>query len=221
METMSVPVPTTSLVASGLYYSVVPEDERSIYEHAAGVTGLNEEICLLRVKIAYIVRNDPSNIKLLLRAIAVFERLTKTDHALFHRQDNHDGSASVPTNSSPITRVDKPSARRPFARPRQEPPARVLPDPSPHSHPTADNRTDSPAGIQEGLPSMAYGSGPLGATDDMAEVGASTTAAVATGEASSNPVAPTLEQGQNQPRAAHQSRQPDRKHKKKQKHGRR
>lgn len=61
----------------GFYSGVLDETQRRDFEEATEVEGLDNEIALFRVKIKSLVRSDPENIKLLVRAVDSMARLIR------------------------------------------------------------------------------------------------------------------------------------------------
>ena len=59
------------------YHSSFNDEEQLDFKQALGVVGFKEEVALIRVKIKYILKNSPSNITLLLRAIGSLETLVR------------------------------------------------------------------------------------------------------------------------------------------------
>jgi hypothetical protein len=62
----------------GFYSKVLDEAERLDFEYASSVEGIDDEICLLRVKIKSLLRHDPENIKLIMQATSTLARLVRT-----------------------------------------------------------------------------------------------------------------------------------------------
>lgn len=62
----------------GFYAKVLDEAERLDFEYASSVEGIDDEICLLRVKIKSLLRHDPQNIKLMMQATNTLARLVRT-----------------------------------------------------------------------------------------------------------------------------------------------
>ncbi|MDD4874640.1 MAG: hypothetical protein PHE15_06690 [Dehalococcoidales bacterium] len=62
----------------GFYSLVLDADEQSDFEQAVEVFGIDEEIALLRTKIKSVLRHDPENIDLLMKAITTLSGLLKT-----------------------------------------------------------------------------------------------------------------------------------------------
>lgn len=69
-----------SLSASeeGLYPSALEEMERKLLKRAREVEGLDEEIALLRVKLALALTQEPKNTELLLKGLTVLIRAVAT-----------------------------------------------------------------------------------------------------------------------------------------------
>jgi uncharacterized protein YjcR len=70
----------------GFYSKVLDEAEQLDFELASGVEGIDDEIALLRVKIKSILKHDPENIKLIMHATNVLERLVKTRYKITKEQ---------------------------------------------------------------------------------------------------------------------------------------
>ena len=68
------------------YSRVLDEAERLDFELAAGVEGIDDEIALLRVKIKSILEHDPENVKLIMQATNVLERLIRTRYKITKEQ---------------------------------------------------------------------------------------------------------------------------------------
>lgn len=64
----------------GFYSKVLDETEKSDFEIAIGVEGIDEEIALLRVKIKSLLEHDPENIKLVMQATNTLVRLIRTKY---------------------------------------------------------------------------------------------------------------------------------------------
>jgi len=62
----------------GFYSKVLDAEEKRDYEEARNIQGLDEEIALLRAKIASIMRHDGQNFKLLMIALATMCKLVAT-----------------------------------------------------------------------------------------------------------------------------------------------
>jgi len=71
----------------GFYSQVLDEAEQLELEVAHGISGIDEEIALLRVKIRSLVENDPDNIRLIMEASNTLARLLRTKYSL----DKHQG----------------------------------------------------------------------------------------------------------------------------------
>ncbi len=94
------PIPTEEEVKqNGFYYYFLPERERVLYKSARKTEGLREEIAAIRMKIADLQVNDPTNVPVFLRAIALLERLVKTHYLYFAREP--EGQTQIPTNQMP------------------------------------------------------------------------------------------------------------------------
>ena len=62
----------------GFYSKVLDETEQLDFEIATSVEGIDDEIALLRVKIKSLLTHDPENIKLIMQATNILERLIRT-----------------------------------------------------------------------------------------------------------------------------------------------
>jgi hypothetical protein len=90
--------------ATALYLSSLSDDLRADFQTALQATGLEGEIALLRVHIMKLNQREPDNIKLILRAVHMIERLVKCglqiDQQNAHN-DNYNPAAHPPTAVSP------------------------------------------------------------------------------------------------------------------------
>src|ERR1035437_8913964 len=66
----------------GFYSDVLDENQLQDLEQLDEVEGLDDEIALLRVKIKSLVRKDPDNIALIVRAVESMGRLLKIKYNL-------------------------------------------------------------------------------------------------------------------------------------------
>jgi hypothetical protein len=73
---------------NGLFYFVLSEQERVFLDMVRNSDGLQEFIDLLEAKILYIQFVYPANLGLLFRAIALLERLQKSQRQIFKKDDN-------------------------------------------------------------------------------------------------------------------------------------
>ena len=71
----------------GLYYWVLSPQERIFYAMARECEGLEAEIQLLQAKLQYIQFCFPDNLPLLFRAMALLERLQKTQKVIFKKDE--------------------------------------------------------------------------------------------------------------------------------------
>ena len=71
----------------GLYYWVLSPQERVFYAMARECEGLQAEIQLLQAKLQYIQFCFPDNLPLLSRAMALLERLQKTQKVIFKKDE--------------------------------------------------------------------------------------------------------------------------------------
>jgi hypothetical protein len=77
--------PTESEKKACFYFSAFTEDEKLEYDRARESEGLDDEIILLKVKIKSLVKREPENISLLIRALTCLDRLSKTNKKVFKR----------------------------------------------------------------------------------------------------------------------------------------
>jgi hypothetical protein len=83
----SIPKRRRSPEKAGYYAQVLDEAERLDYEQAAGVSGIDDEIALLRVEIKKaIAGGDVSNLRLLVNATNALERLIRTRYQITREQ---------------------------------------------------------------------------------------------------------------------------------------
>jgi hypothetical protein len=90
--------------ATALYLSSLSDDLRADFQAALQATGLEGEIALLRVHIKKLNQREPDNIKLILRAVHMIERLVKCGLQIDRqnaRNDNANPAALPPTAVSP------------------------------------------------------------------------------------------------------------------------
>jgi hypothetical protein len=73
---------------NGLFYYVLSEQERVFLEMVRNSEGLQEFVDFVAAKILYIQCVYPANIGMLLRAIALLERLQKTQKVVFKKDDD-------------------------------------------------------------------------------------------------------------------------------------
>ena len=66
----------------GFYSKVLDAEQQSDLEVARDFQGLDDEIALLRVKIKSVVENDPENIQLIMRGIAILAKLVMSKNNL-------------------------------------------------------------------------------------------------------------------------------------------
>ena len=64
----------------GFYSRVLDEAERLDFKLATGIEGIDDEIALLRVKIKSVLRHDPENIKLIIKATNTLAGLVRTNY---------------------------------------------------------------------------------------------------------------------------------------------
>jgi len=62
----------------GFYSRVLDADEQMDFEQATCVEGLDNEIALLRTKIKSVLRHDPENIELVMKALTALGGLVRT-----------------------------------------------------------------------------------------------------------------------------------------------
>jgi len=72
----------------GFYSKTLTPEQQEALQDAAGLDGLDQEIAVLRLKIASIVENDPQNINVLMTAMSLLARLLQTKQ-LLDKQDRH------------------------------------------------------------------------------------------------------------------------------------
>ena len=70
----------------GFYSKVLDEAEQLDFELASGVSGIDDEIALLRVKIKSILGDDPKNIKAIVGATNALDRLIRTRYKITKEQ---------------------------------------------------------------------------------------------------------------------------------------
>ncbi len=70
----------------GFYSKVLDEAERLDLESASDVSGIDDEIALLRVKIKSVLEKDPENIKLIMQATSTLATLVKTRYKITREQ---------------------------------------------------------------------------------------------------------------------------------------
>jgi len=70
----------------GFYSKVLDEAEKLDFEIASGVSGIDDEISLLRVKIKSVLEKDPENINLIMRATNTLAGLVKTRYNITKEQ---------------------------------------------------------------------------------------------------------------------------------------
>ena len=73
----------------GFYDRVLSEAERVLLAQAGEVEGLNQEIALLRVKLATAVQEHPENLPLMLRGVELLVKAVSAEYRLSKKsQDN-------------------------------------------------------------------------------------------------------------------------------------
>jgi hypothetical protein len=72
----------------GFYLKALDEAEMLDMEAAADISGIDDEIALLRVKIKSVLEKDPENIKLIMQATNMLARLVKTRYNITREQGN-------------------------------------------------------------------------------------------------------------------------------------
>jgi hypothetical protein len=70
----------------GFYAKVLDEAEKLDFETATDVSGIDDEIALLRVKIKSVLEKDPENIKLIMQATNMLARMVKTRYNITKEQ---------------------------------------------------------------------------------------------------------------------------------------
>lgn len=78
---------------AGFYAKVLEEAEALDFEAAAGTEGLDDEITLLRVKIKWLIKKDPENVKLLTTAANMLAKLVKARYDMNKKQEKNLGEA--------------------------------------------------------------------------------------------------------------------------------
>ncbi|MEE8471354.1 MAG: hypothetical protein V3S51_08495 [Dehalococcoidia bacterium] len=66
----------------GFYSRALDEAEKLDFELAQGVEGIDDEIALLRVKIKFLLENDPENVRLIMEATRTLARLVTTRYRI-------------------------------------------------------------------------------------------------------------------------------------------
>jgi len=66
----------------GYYSRALDEAEALDFELAQGVEGIDDEIALLRMKIKFLLENDPENVKLIVEATNTLARLVMTRYRI-------------------------------------------------------------------------------------------------------------------------------------------
>jgi hypothetical protein len=64
----------------GFYSRVLDDDEQLDFEQAITVYGIDDEIALLRTKIKSVLRHDPENIELIMKALTTLAGLVRTKY---------------------------------------------------------------------------------------------------------------------------------------------
>jgi hypothetical protein len=72
----------------GFYSRVLDADEQHDFEQAIEVSGIDEEIILLRTKIKSVLRHDPDNMELLMKAITALCGLIRTRYNIGKEHKN-------------------------------------------------------------------------------------------------------------------------------------
>jgi hypothetical protein len=70
----------------GFYSKVLDEAEQFDFEVASDVSGIDDEIALLRVKIKSVLEKDPENVKLIMQATNTLAGLVKTRYKITREQ---------------------------------------------------------------------------------------------------------------------------------------
>ena len=74
---------------NGFYGRALSEAERVLLPQAAEVQGLDQEIALLRVKLATVMQEHPQNLPLMLRGVELLVRAVSAEYRLSRKsQDN-------------------------------------------------------------------------------------------------------------------------------------
>jgi len=66
----------------GFYSRVLDEDEQNDFEMATVVYGIDDEIALLRTKIKSVLRHDPENMDLIMKALTTLGGLVRTRYSI-------------------------------------------------------------------------------------------------------------------------------------------
>ena len=81
-KTKAVSSPKAKRSRTSFYSRVLTEAEKLEMEGALDITGIDEEIALLRVKIQSILEKEPENVRLIMNATNVLARLVRTRYKL-------------------------------------------------------------------------------------------------------------------------------------------
>ena len=81
-KTKAVSSPKAKRSRTGFYSRVLTEAEQLELESARDITGIDEEIALLRVKIQSILEKDPGNVRLIMNATNTLARLVRIRYNL-------------------------------------------------------------------------------------------------------------------------------------------
>jgi hypothetical protein len=66
----------------GFYSSVFTRQDRASLKQASAISGLDEEIALLRARLRSVMKNDPDNLRLISEASSTLARLIRTNQKL-------------------------------------------------------------------------------------------------------------------------------------------
>ena len=80
------PAHNRNALKHGFYARVMDEAEQIDFELAGDVSGIDDEIALMRVKIKSILERDPENIKLIVQAANTLAGLVKTRYDITKEQ---------------------------------------------------------------------------------------------------------------------------------------
>ncbi len=74
-------------IAGAFYDRYLSEEDRSDFQAALAVDGLDSEIALIRLQLLHLCQDDPRNAKAHAHLISVIERLFRTRKSVFGTQD--------------------------------------------------------------------------------------------------------------------------------------
>jgi hypothetical protein len=70
----------------GFYSKVLSEAEKLEFEEAVSVEGIDDEIAVLRMKISCLLKEEPTNLRLLLAADDLLHKMVNTQYRMTHEQ---------------------------------------------------------------------------------------------------------------------------------------